>query len=122
MATLAQANLTTDERDALGRFLELLKEDLGDDLLAVWLYGSRARGEGKPPDSDVDVLVLTRDGRADFDRVHGLLWRNYWTWPDATVLISAHTQSAEWVQGRREIEAFFIQEVDRDKIVLYGEP
>lgn len=122
MATLAQANLTTDERDALGRFLELLKEDLGDDLLAVWLYGSRARGEGKPPDSDVDVLVITREGRADFERVHGLLWLNYERWSEPTVLISPQTVSPEWIEGRRAIEAFFIQEVDRDKIVLYGEP
>ena len=28
----------------------------------------------------------------------------------------------EWLNGRREIESFFIQEVDRDKVVLYGEP
>jgi hypothetical protein len=26
----------------------------------------------------------------------------------------------EWLQGRREIRSFFIAEVDRDKIVLYG--
>lgn len=33
---------------------------------------------------------------------------------------SVHTYSPEWLRGRREIESFFIQEVDRDKIVLAG--
>jgi hypothetical protein len=26
----------------------------------------------------------------------------------------------EWLEGRREIRSFFIQEVDRDKLVLFG--
>jgi len=28
----------------------------------------------------------------------------------------------EWLRRRRAIRSFFIQEVDRDKIVLYEEP
>lgn len=31
------------ERRAIARIVELLEAELGDDLLAVWLYGSRAR-------------------------------------------------------------------------------
>ena len=27
-----------------------------------------------------------------------------------------------WLEGRRQIESFFIREVDRDKVVLLGEP
>jgi hypothetical protein len=33
---------------------------------------------------------------------------------------SVHVFDPEWLEGRREIESFFIQEVDRDKIVLFG--
>jgi FMN phosphatase YigB (HAD superfamily) len=33
-----------------------------------------------------------------------------------------HTWSRAWLNNRREIGAFLIQEVDRDKIVLYGKP
>ena len=33
---------------------------------------------------------------------------------------SVHVFDPEWLQRRREIESFFIQEVDRDKIVLAG--
>jgi hypothetical protein len=33
-----------------------------------------------------------------------------------------HTWDRAWVESRREIESFFIEEVDRDKIVLFGRP
>jgi len=38
----------------------MLGEEAGDDLLAVWLYGSRARGRRPHAESDVDLLVIAR--------------------------------------------------------------
>jgi predicted nucleotidyltransferase len=35
-----------------------LIEIFGDQLQAVYLFGSFARGEGKLPDSDIDVMVV----------------------------------------------------------------
>jgi predicted nucleotidyltransferase len=52
-----------------GRLVARLREELGDDLLAVWLYGSRARGEADPsetdPDrrSDVDLMAIVDPAR-----------------------------------------------------------
>jgi uncharacterized protein len=37
-----------------------LTEIYGDQLKAVYLFGSFARGEGKLPDSDIDVMVVLR--------------------------------------------------------------
>ena len=122
MPSLAAANLTPAERRALDRFVELLAADFGADLHAVWLYGSRARGEGDPEESDVDVLVITAGGRRDSDRVRKLKWRAYEENEDAMMRISSQVQTPEWVEGRRAIESFFIQEVDRDKVVLHGRP
>ncbi|MGI8660484.1 MAG: nucleotidyltransferase domain-containing protein [Thermoleophilaceae bacterium] len=119
MALLATANLTGPERRALDRFVELLRSRLGDDLHAVWLYGSRARGDGSPDGSDVDVLVVTRGGRGDAELVIGLLWDAYAAAEEATMRLAPYVQSPNWVTGRREIESFFMQEVDRDKIVLH---
>lgn len=119
MASLATANLTHPERLALDRFVELLRARLGDDLDAVWLYGSRARGDGSPAESDVDVLVITRGGRRDAELVIGLLWDAYEAAEEATMRLAPYVQSSDWVAGRREIESFFMQEVDRDKIVLH---
>jgi uncharacterized protein len=38
-----------------------LVEIYGDQLKAVYLFGSFARGEGKLPDSDIDVLIVLRE-------------------------------------------------------------
>lgn len=120
MASLTQAKLTEIERRTLDRFVELARRDLRDDLHAVWLYGSRARGEGEIGESDVDLLVITTRGRADGPRLTALLWEAGEAAGDIPILISVHVQTPEWLEGRREIRSFFIQEVDRDKVVLYG--
>jgi len=52
--------LSTPEREALKQFTTALQRLLGDNLLALRLFGSRARGEGSE-ESDLDVLVVLRD-------------------------------------------------------------
>ena len=74
MAILADAALDERERDLLGRFVAALQAAYGDDLDAVWLYGSRARGERPHEASDVDVLVITRSDRDD-EALIPTLWR-----------------------------------------------
>ena len=118
MSVLAAATLTSTERRALDRFVSLLAEALGPDLEAVWLYGSRARGEDVHDESDIDVIVLTREGEADRGRV----WRTALESGEAGLKISPITTSRKWVGERRAIDSFFIEEVDRDKVVLLGEP
>ena len=53
-----------------------LAQRLGDRLGAVYLYGSRARGDARP-DSDIDVLVVLR-GEFDYfktmDQISDLAW------------------------------------------------
>jgi predicted nucleotidyltransferase len=52
--------VSISEREALREFKQALEALLGDNLLAVRLFGSRARQEGAP-ESDLDVLVLLRE-------------------------------------------------------------
>src|SRR5574342_673235 len=42
-----------------------LVEIYGEQLKAVYLFGSFARGEGKLPDSDIDVMIVL-NGEFDF--------------------------------------------------------
>ena len=50
--------------DKIKEILRELKKGLvelyGDQLKAVYLFGSFARGEGKLPDSDIDVMVVLK--------------------------------------------------------------
>jgi predicted nucleotidyltransferase len=118
MATIAGASLTSGEREALERFVSALVAALGDDVDAVWLYGSRARGEQPHAESDIDVIILTRDGEAD----SLLATRAALDSGEDGLRISPLTTTRRWIEQRRAIDSFFIGEVDRDKIVLFGDP
>ncbi len=123
MSTLAETSLSADELALVERFVQELRARLGDELHAVWLFGSRARGEQPSSDSDVDMLVLVDDASWDGRmRVRGMLddaarklELDALTWS-----FSVHVHTPAWLAQRREIRSFFIAEVDRDKVVLGG--
>jgi len=117
---LTPASLTQVERRVVERLVELLRDELGSDLHAIWLYGSRARGETPHAESDVDLMVIADGG----DRRYGmksieLLNEVADAEGVSPAWYSVFLGDPEWLQGRREIRSFFIQEVDRDKIALY---
>jgi predicted nucleotidyltransferase len=123
MTSLAQASLSAQERAVLGLFVEKLRARLQEDLHAVWLFGSRARGEEPAEHSDVDMLVLVQDAswdarmgvRETLDAAARELALNPLAWS-----FSIHVHTPAWLEQRREIESFFIAEVDRDKVVVSG--
>jgi predicted nucleotidyltransferase len=127
--TLARASLSETERRALEGLVARLRDELGDDLHAVWLYGSRARGEANPyetdPDrmSDIDLMVLV-DASRGWDpygaEVMQLVEEIAAAEGLSPVWFSPFVRDPEWLKERREIRSFFIQEVDRDKLILHG--
>jgi len=118
---LAAATLSDAERRIVERLVARLREELGDDLLAIWLYGSRARGETPHPESDVDLLVIADGGDQRYGaRVNKLRFEVVEAEGASPFYFSVKVDDLDWLRGRREIESFFIQEVDRDKIVLAG--
>ena len=118
--SLDSASLSDAERRTLERFVGLLQERLGGDLADVWLYGSRARGEPRRDESDVDVIVVTRQGLRDWDLVNRALWEAADAEGANPFWFSVQVFDPEWLEGRRRIKSFYIQEVDRDKIDLAG--
>lgn len=118
---LAGATLSEAERSTVRRFVALMDEALGDDLRGLWLYGSRARGEATREDSDVDLLVIAEGDREHRRRLAmDLSEAAALAEDESPFTYSVQVHDEEWLRGRREIESFFIGEVDRDKIVLAG--
>ena len=64
---------------SLAEYRRRLEELLGDRLVGLRLYGSWARGE-QTPDSDVDLVVLTRDrlGFREVDEVRAPAYEIGW--------------------------------------------
>ncbi len=125
MPALAETSLSAAERTLVERFVEELRARLRGQVHAVWLFGSRARGEQPSAESDVDVLVLVDDASWDgrmlvrrlLDDAARDLGLDALTWS-----FSVHVHTQAWLAQRREIRSFFIAEVDRDKVVLDDQP
>lgn len=123
MTALAQTSLLADERTLIEQFVKDLRDRLSHELHAVWLFGSRARGELPSGDSDVDLLVLVDDASWDgrmlvrnvLDEAAGELGLEALTWS-----FSVHVHTPGWLAERRRIRSFFLAELDRDKVLLRG--
>jgi uncharacterized protein (UPF0332 family)/predicted nucleotidyltransferase len=63
-------HLTPHERDVLAEFLSRLREQYGDRIAHVWLFGSKVRGDSDE-ESDVDLLIVARDGDDALQKVIG---------------------------------------------------
>lgn len=119
MGGLTQATLTPAERAVLARFIVVVRERLGDDLYAMWLFGSRARGEPVDDLSDIDLLIITEHAGWDGS---GLVYEalddaaRAVALPEVAWTFSIHVQTPAWLRGRRAVASFFIAEVDRDRI------
>lgn len=126
---LTRAALSGRERRIVERLVARLHEELGEDLRAIWLYGSRARGEADPsetdPDrrSDVDLMAIVdpaRDAAALSWEFAPALEAVVDAEGDSPVYYSLRIHDVDRLRDRRHIRSFFFQEVDRDKLVLYG--
>jgi predicted nucleotidyltransferase len=119
MVSLTGTSLSAQERALLERFAGDLRSQNENPLHAIWLFGSRARGETPSEDSDVDVLVLVDDDSWDAKaRIHDTLQtaaRALGLQP-LTWSFSVHIHTPQWLAQRREIRSFFVAEVDRDKV------
>jgi predicted nucleotidyltransferase len=75
-------SLSPGERRCVEGYLELLRSQLGENLVRVVLFGSMARGEAwpdwMPMHSDMDLLVLTNDAVSD-EVQQKLVNETYWT-------------------------------------------
>jgi predicted nucleotidyltransferase len=116
---LAEAALDKHERDLLNRLVAELVRVYADDLDGVWLYGSRARGERTHDESDIDLLVVTRIERDDKPLIPAV-WRVLDELGNPRIFVDPRQRSRAWVEDRRAIDSFFLRDIDREKIVLYG--
>ena len=97
----------------LNAFKKALDREFPGDVQQVFVYGSRARGDCDP-DSDLDVLLVVRDGAAR--RAVAMRQAGYLLAADGEVVPSILVYTAgEW-ELRRQSRSPFRRAVDRDKV------
>jgi uncharacterized protein (UPF0332 family)/predicted nucleotidyltransferase len=104
--------LTVAERDSVATFLDQLENLCGDQVARVILFGSRARGD-YDAESDIDLLIVTRDGHSEVDEIARQLRYD-------EPYLSVHVMSAgEYRTHQRRRDPLYIN-VRRDGIELWN--
>jgi predicted nucleotidyltransferase len=110
--------LTPQASIALAMFERSARQSYGDDLLKVFLFGSRARGDAGP-DSDVDVaVVLDRisDRRWERDRLADIAYEAIIeTYIDVQALPISHD---EWEHPELHPNPALIRAIKRDGVAV----
>lgn len=108
--------LLKKEQLALDEFKYKIKKKLGEQLVKIILFGSKARGEARP-DSDIDVLIIikresekVRDNIVDIKMNINLKYN---------LFVSPVVYSKKEYNYYKSIPTIFIQNVYYDAIKLY---
>jgi len=113
-------HLTEGERDCVRRYVALLRERLGPELVRVVLFGSAARGDmwyaGSPMRSDIDLLVVTATPPAE-TAVEELINETYPLYLECGRQIGPQFRT----EASLGLDAFAAN-VARDGVELWGQP
>lgn len=119
----AVASFFEAERRQADALLEAMREaagHTGETLLAVWVYGSTARGTDRP-DSDIDVAVVSY---ATVPTVAAEAFRERLSLsaPESGRRVSVVAFSADAVRDIARRRTRFWRELERDAVVVFGDP
>ena len=109
------SSLLPGESAALKAFAPAVRKLLGEDLIDLRLFGSRARGQGNE-DSDLDIAVIVKDGvRARRKSVHDL---GFDLGLEHHVMLAPCVLEIGQLERMRRGERRFARELDRDGVSL----
>jgi predicted nucleotidyltransferase len=112
---MPSSGLTEKDQLALKKFKEAVTKALGNELVELTLFGSKARGDARE-DSDIDVLVITNSGNWRLrDVVYGIVTDILL---DDDVIVSPRVIGKEDYKRLYEKGYPFVKNVIRDGIAI----
>lgn len=106
-------NLTSEEQTWLDTFRQALAKQLPDLIEEIIIFGSKARGDAGP-DSDLDLLVILREGGRDRKREVRHIGHHLAAVSEVVPSIMVYTRE-EWTL-RKQSDSPFYQAVMRDGV------
>ncbi len=100
----------------LDEWTKSLKATLGDELVAILVHGSAARGEYREGESDVDVVVVLKHARLEDLRAIG----NAMQLARYAARIEAMILTEEEIAGASDAFPLLYDEIKRNNVVLAG--
>ena len=107
--------LTDREQRVVAEFVGRMRQRFDGQLIAVVLFGSRARGEAEP-DSDMDVLVVMSDD--DLEIRKEIRYLAVEVWLEHGIYLSTRVCSMAHWHRLEELQTLFFQNIHQDGISL----
>lgn len=107
--------LNKNERKVIESFVNELKEKLGDEILSIRLFGSKARGDFQE-ESDIDIFILVKEKKGKLrDKISDIAAEYFFEYnvPLAPVVYSLF----EYEQNKK-LSSFFFEQVEKQGISL----
>lgn len=106
-------HLNSKERHAIRAFLQKLKDEIGNDVLSVYLFGSRARGDVSP-DSDIDLAVLLKEVNPENEKAVRYLAADVWL--DSGLFLSTRVWSEDHWHRLKKLQTRLYRNIQREGI------
>jgi len=106
--------LNKTEKKVIKSFVKELKEKLGNEIITILLFGSKARGDFEK-DSDIDIFIVVRKKGDIRDKISDIAADYFFEYdvPLAPVVYSLFEY-----EKNKELGSFFFEQVEKEGITL----
>ena len=107
--------LTRKERGVIEEFKRRVEKQFPGKIVRLLVFGSKARGDATEQ-SDIDVIVITRSDDKKLRK--NIRYTGYDLEIEHGIILSIQVYSEKYINYLRNIPTQFIQNVDREAIVI----
>jgi predicted nucleotidyltransferase len=106
--------LNNIERKAIKSFVKELKDKLGNEIIAIRIFGSKVRGDFEK-DSDIDIFILVKRKGDIRDEISDIAAEYFFTY---NVPLAPVVYSLLEYEKNRELGSFFFEQVEKEGVAL----
>ena len=105
--------LKQKEKEVLESFVKELGEELGDEILAIRLFGSKVRGDSREG-SDIDIFILVKEKKGNLRDRKSDIAADYFF--EYNIPLSPVVYSMFEYNKNKELGSFFFENVEEEGI------